>query len=52
MADDDGGGVSLPPSASDGDLLPDVLSEEGSGSDACSPCPALLLQVRLPEKVF
>ena len=40
MADDDGG-VSLPPSVSDGDLPPDVLSEEGSGSDVCSPCLAL-----------
>ena len=34
MADD---GVSLP----HGNLPPDVLSEEGSGSDVCSPCPAL-----------
>ena len=40
MADDDGE-VSLPPSVSDGDLPPDVLSEEGSGSDVCLPCPAL-----------
>ena len=44
MADDDGE-VSLPPSVSisdsDGDLPPDVLSEEGSGNDVCSPCPAL-----------
>ena len=40
MADDDGG-MSLPPSVSDGDLPPDVLSEEGSGSDVCLPCPAL-----------
>ena len=36
MADDDGGG-SLPPSVSDGDLPPDVLSEEGSGNGVCSP---------------
>ena len=40
MADDDGG-VSLPPSVSDGDLPPDVLSEEGPGSDVSLPCPAL-----------
>ena len=38
MADADRG---VPPSVSDADLLPDVLSEEGSGSDVCSPCPAL-----------
>ena len=38
---DDGGVVSLPPSVSDGDLPPDVLSEEGSGSGVCLPCPAL-----------
>ena len=31
----------MPPSVSDGDLPPDVLSEEGSGSDVCVPCPAL-----------
>ena len=40
MADDDGE-VSLPPSVSvsdsDGDLPPDVFSEEGSGSDVCLP---------------
>ena len=45
----------MPPSASDGDLLPDVLSEEGYGSDVCSPCPALrskcVCQNRCYEKV-
>ena len=40
MADDDGV-VSLPPSVSDGDLPPDVLSAEGSGSEVCLPGPAL-----------
>ena len=40
MADDDGV-VSLPPSVSDGDLPPDILSEEGYGSDVCLPGPAL-----------
>ena len=58
MADDDG--ESLPPSAEsavsdDDELPPDVLSEEGSGSDVCSPCPALrskcACQNRCYEKV-
>ena len=38
MADDDGG---VPPSVSDADLPPYVLSEEGSGSGVALPCPAL-----------
>ena len=51
MADDDGG-VYLPPSASDGDLLPDVLSEEGSGSDVCSPCPALGIKCAFKNRCY
>ena len=51
MADDDGV-VSLPPSVSEGDLPPDVLSEEGCGSDVCVTLSGPWHQVRLQEHVL